>query len=92
MLILVGMPIAVLSLKEWIGRRMIAVSPEDCWGTDGGSNPGLATEHGMPQLDPAPILGPGGAIARRLPRYESRAEQMAMAIAVAEAIEKGRIT
>ncbi|WP_435017287.1 ATP-dependent DNA helicase [Tundrisphaera sp. TA3] len=40
----------------------------------------------MPQLDPAPILGPGGAIARRLHHYEARDEQMAMANAVAHAI------
>lgn len=38
-------------------------------------------------LDPTPILGPGGAIARRLPRYESRPEQLQMAEAVASAIE-----
>jgi len=41
----------------------------------------------MPQFDPTPILGPDGAIARRLPRYESRPEQMMMARAVARAIE-----
>ncbi len=41
----------------------------------------------MPQLDPSPILGPGGAIARRLPQYEARPEQAAMAAAVASAIE-----
>src|SRR3954471_11817092 len=40
----------------------------------------------MPRHDPTPILGPGGAIARRLHRYEPRAEQMAMADAVANAI------
>ena len=38
-------------------------------------------------LDPAPILGPGGAIARRLHTYEPRPEQLAMSQAVAEAIE-----
>lgn len=41
----------------------------------------------MSSLDPVPILGPGGAIARRLPHYESREEQLAMAKAVARAIE-----
>src|SRR3954471_16577115 len=40
----------------------------------------------MPRHDPTPILGPGGAIARRLHPYEPRAEQMAMADAVADAI------
>lgn len=39
------------------------------------------------RLDPAAILGADGAIARRLPGYESRAEQLAMADAVARAIE-----
>src|SRR5947207_4888091 len=34
----------------------------------------------------ANILGPDGAIARRLPNYEARAEQMQMAGAVAEAL------
>src|SRR5919107_6054306 len=43
----------------------------------------------MPSLDPNPVLGPGGAIARRLPRYEPRAEQLQMAEAVARAIEAG---
>jgi ATP-dependent DNA helicase DinG len=41
----------------------------------------------MPQFDPVPILGPGGSIARRLHRYETRPEQMMMARAVARAIE-----
>src|SRR5947209_3854758 len=41
----------------------------------------------MPQFDPVPILGPGGAIARRLHRFEERPEQMMMARAVARAIE-----
>ena len=41
----------------------------------------------MAGLDPVPILGPKGAIARRLPQYEAREEQMAMAQAVARAIE-----
>jgi len=44
----------------------------------------------MPQYDPSPILGPGGAIARRMgERYEPRPEQMMMARAVARAIEDG---
>src|SRR3954469_16806210 len=42
----------------------------------------------MGRLDPVPILGPKGSIARRLPRYEARPEQVAMAEAVACAIEK----
>jgi ATP-dependent DNA helicase DinG len=42
----------------------------------------------MPNLDPVSILGPGGAIARRLPNYEHRQEQLAMAQAVARAIER----
>ncbi len=41
----------------------------------------------MAKLDPVPILGPGGSIAKRLPRYEARPEQIAMAQAVARAIE-----
>jgi ATP-dependent DNA helicase DinG len=41
----------------------------------------------MSTLDPVPILGPDSAVARRLPKYESRAEQLAMARAVASAIE-----
>jgi ATP-dependent DNA helicase DinG len=41
----------------------------------------------MDDLDPATILGPAGAIARRLPSYESRPEQLAMARAVAKAID-----
>ena len=36
---------------------------------------------------PLPILGPDGAIARRLPSYEARPEQLEMAEAVARAIE-----
>jgi ATP-dependent DNA helicase DinG len=40
----------------------------------------------MAGLDPVPILGPKGAIARRLPSYESRGEQLTMARAVAQAI------
>src|SRR3954453_10479383 len=42
----------------------------------------------MPKLDPVSILGPGGAIARRLPSYEHREEQLAMAQGVARAIER----
>ena len=42
----------------------------------------------MTQLDPVPVLGPDGAIARRLPRYETRGEQIRMATAVARAIEE----
>ncbi len=41
----------------------------------------------MASLDPVSILGPKGAIARRLPSYEHRTEQLAMADAVARAIE-----
>ncbi len=41
----------------------------------------------MPQFDPQPILGLGGAIARRMHRYEERPEQLMMARAVARAIE-----
>jgi ATP-dependent DNA helicase DinG len=44
----------------------------------------------MPSLDPVPILGPGGAVARRLAGYEPRLEQLEMAEAVAEAIVAGR--
>lgn len=40
-------------------------------------------------LDPASILGPGGAVARRLSGYEPRDPQIEMAQAVAAAIEKG---
>ncbi len=42
----------------------------------------------MSQLDPVSILGPGGTIARRLPAYENRGEQLEMARAVACAIDK----
>ena len=38
------------------------------------------------EIDPAETLGPGGGIARRLPGYEPRAEQLAMSRAVADAI------
>lgn len=41
------------------------------------------------RFDPAPVLGPGGAIARRLPSYEARPQQVRMAGAVASAIEEG---
>jgi len=41
-------------------------------------------------LDTHDILGPDGRIARRLPRYEHRAEQLEMAAAVAQAIEQER--
>src|SRR5690242_6369612 len=37
-------------------------------------------------LDPGPILGPDGSIARRLPSYEPRPQQLEMARAVARAI------
>ncbi len=37
-------------------------------------------------LEVADILGPGGSIARRLPQYEQRPQQLAMADAVARAI------
>jgi len=40
----------------------------------------------MSRTDPAAVLGTGGAIARRLPSYESRPEQLQMAGAVAHAI------
>ena len=43
----------------------------------------------MPALDPSSTLGPDGAIARRLPRYEARPEQQAMSAAVARAIQGG---
>jgi ATP-dependent DNA helicase DinG len=43
----------------------------------------------MPSLDPTPILGPDGAIARRLAGYEARPEQLAMAAEVARAVEGG---
>src|SRR5262245_54376995 len=41
----------------------------------------------MASSDSASILGPGGAIARRMPGYESRTEQLAMAEAVGRAID-----
>src|SRR5436190_1144822 len=43
----------------------------------------------MTSLDPLPILGPDGAIARRLSGYEARPEQLRMSTAVAQAIEQG---
>src|SRR6185295_4164431 len=39
-------------------------------------------------LTPAEILGPGGRIAARLPHYETRPQQLAMAAAVSRAIEE----
>ena len=39
-------------------------------------------------LSPTEILGPGGRIAARLPNYEHRAEQLAMAEAVDRAIRE----
>ena len=42
----------------------------------------------MENLDPTSILGPDGVIAKRLSSYEHRDEQLAMAGAVARAIEK----
>ena len=41
-------------------------------------------------LTPADILGTGGRLARRLPHYEQRPEQLAMADAVAGAIARER--
>src|SRR3954469_23098752 len=38
-------------------------------------------------MSTASILGPGGAVARRLPGYEPRPQQLEMADAVADAIE-----
>ena len=43
----------------------------------------------MTMLDSHPILGPGGAVARRLPGYEARTEQLQMAEAVGRAIDEG---
>ena len=43
----------------------------------------------MPEIDPASVLGPGGAVARRLSHFESRPQQLRMADAVADAIENG---
>jgi ATP-dependent DNA helicase DinG len=40
------------------------------------------------KLDPVAILGPGGAIGRRLPAYEHRSQQLEMTKAVARAIER----
>lgn len=42
-----------------------------------------------PMLTVADILGPGGSIARRLPNYEARRQQIEMAEAVAAAIAAG---
>lgn len=44
----------------------------------------------MPGIDPVSVLGPDGAIARRLASYEARDEQLKMADAVARAIEGKR--
>ena len=44
----------------------------------------------MSEIDPASVLGPEGAVARRLQHFESRPQQLKMAKAVASAIEKGR--
>ena len=43
----------------------------------------------MPVLDAAAVLGPAGSLAKELSHYESRPQQLAMAAAVAEAIEVG---
>ncbi len=43
----------------------------------------------MTKLDPASILGPEGAVARRLSTYEARPQQLEMAEAVARALESG---
>ena len=40
-------------------------------------------------LDPVPILGPGGAVSRRLRSYEPRAEPLEMAEGIARAIGEG---
>lgn len=42
----------------------------------------------MPNQDPISILGPTGKIARRLPSYEHRSQQLEMARAVASAIDR----
>lgn len=42
----------------------------------------------MSDLDPLPILGSDGLIAKRLAKYEARTEQIAMSQAVAKAIEQ----
>ena len=42
----------------------------------------------MPNQDPTSILGPTGKIARRLPSYEHRSQQLEMARAVTSAIER----
>src|SRR4051812_27890417 len=50
--------------------------------------PGLdLTGKTMSRIHPLPALGSDGAIARRLPNYEPRPEQVEMAEAVARAIE-----
>jgi ATP-dependent DNA helicase DinG len=47
-------------------------------------------EHGSLETAVAKVLGPGGVIARQLPGYESRPEQIAMANLVETAIAGGR--
>jgi ATP-dependent DNA helicase DinG len=49
--------------------------------------PAESEKRETPSIDPRPILGPNGAIARRLDHYEARPEQLRMANAVARAIE-----
>src|SRR5260221_14785731 len=44
----------------------------------------------MPDLKPADVLGPGGLIAARLPAYESRPQQLAMADLVAQAVAESK--
>ena len=43
----------------------------------------------LPQLDPVAILGPEGRLAKELPHYESRPQQLEMAAAIAQAIAQG---
>lgn len=42
----------------------------------------------VPSLDADAILGPGGSISKRIARYEHRQEQLRMAAAVTEALQK----
>src|SRR5262249_50684676 len=49
-----------------------------------------ARDAGVNMIDPAEILGPSGRIAARLAGYEERPQQLAMARAVAAAIEGRR--
>jgi ATP-dependent DNA helicase DinG len=44
----------------------------------------------MPDLTPADVLGPGGLIAAKLPAYESRPQQLAMADLVAQAVGEAK--